>query len=151
MLLENSNNTEQDILQDPIKEAGLDWNENISLVQWKTPRTARDISSQVKAISHLSEPDLPSQRQLFRKITKGFDEKDYALAEADLRIKQLEARIEQLEPKKRQKVRTSLNSKFVDIEAIRQAQIEAREVEVEGEDSDSSLDSISTGDCIVVQ
>ena len=125
--------------------------ENISLIQWKTPRKARDIYDQVATISRLGEPDLPTQRQLFRKITKGFDKKDFILAEIKYRIEQLEARVEQLESRKRRKVRTSPNSKFADIEAIRQAQIEAGDREIKEEGSDISVDTDSTGDFIEVE
>ena len=124
---------------------------NILSVQWETSKTAKDIYSQTRTLSQLGDDDIPTQRLLFRKITKGFDEKDYALAGAKLRIEQLEARVEQLEPRKKRKVRTSPNSKFADIRAIKRAQIEAGESEVEVEDSDSSIDSTSTGDCIEVQ
>ena len=55
---------------------------------------------------------------LFRKVGKGLDDKDYVITQHELRIKQLEARVLQLEPRKRRKVITSPNSKFVDIEAI---------------------------------
>jgi hypothetical protein len=48
-------------------------------------------------------------------------------------------------------VGTSLNSKFTDIEAIKQAQIEAGDREINKEDSDSSIESASTGDCIEIQ
>ena len=84
-------------------------------------------------------------------MIKGFDEKDFALAQAELRIKQLEARVEQLEPRKRRRVKTSPNSKFTDIRAIKQAQIEAGDREIEEEDSDLSIESDSTADYIEVQ
>ena len=45
---------------------------------------------------------------------------------------------------------TSLNSKFVGIRDIKRAQIEVGLSESEGEDSDSSVDSDSTGDYIEV-
>jgi 4-hydroxybenzoate polyprenyltransferase len=44
----------------------------------------------------------------------------------------------QLEPRKRRKVRTSPNSKFVRIEAIKKAQIEAGDREINIEDSDGA-------------
>lgn len=80
LLLENSNNTVEPTSYNSIKEAGLVWSENISLEPWETPRTARDIRKQAETITRLGESDLPTRRQLFRKITKGFEEKDYALA-----------------------------------------------------------------------
>ena len=102
-------------------------------------------------MTELGETDLLTHWQLFRKIVKGFDEKDYALAQAELRIQQLEARVEQLQPRKRRKVRMSPNSKFADITAIKQAQIEAGDCEIEEDDSDISIESTTTGDCIEVQ
>jgi hypothetical protein len=150
LLLENSNNTVQPTPQDSIKEAGLVWNENISAVSWETPKKAKDLRIQAETITQLGESDLPTRRQLFRKITKGFDEKDYALTQAELRIQQLEARLEQLKPRKRQKVRTSPNSKFADIRAIKQAQIEAGDRGINEEDSDSAVDSDSASDYIEV-
>ena len=121
LLLENSNKASETTPQDLIKEAGLNWNENISSVAWETPRAARDLRIQVNTISHLGDNDLPTRRQLFRKITKGFDEKDFALGQAELRIKQLEAQLEQAKPRKRRKVQNSLNSKFIDIKAIKES------------------------------
>ena len=73
------------------------------------------------------------------------------MAQANLRIKQLEARVEQLEPRKRHQVRTSPNSKFADIQAIKEAQIKAGDREIKEEDSDSSIESTSTGDYIEVE
>jgi len=73
------------------------------------------------------------------------------LTQANLRVKQLESKLKQLEPRKRHCVKTSPNGKFADIQAIKQAQIEAGDREIEEEDSNSSIDSISTGDCIEVQ
>jgi hypothetical protein len=61
-----------------------------------------------------SHDQLPTQRLLFRKIVKGIDEKDYELGKANMKIRELEERLEQLKPKKRRKVQTSPNSKFVD-------------------------------------
>jgi len=151
LLLENGNTTEESTSEELIMDAGLDWNENTSLVQWQTPRKARDVYMQVNTVSRLGNLDLPTQRQLFRKITKGFDEKDFALAEAELRIQQLEAKVEELQPRKRRKVQMSPNSRFADIRAVRQAQIEAGGAEIEEEDSDSSEDSTSTGDYIEVE
>ncbi|KAF4626427.1 hypothetical protein G7Y89_g11732 [Cudoniella acicularis] len=78
---------------------------------------------EAETITRLGEPDLLTRRQLFRKIIKGFKEEDYTLAQAELRIKQLEAR------------------------AIKEAQIEAGDREIDKEDSDSSIESTATSDC----
>ena len=49
-----------------------------------------------------------------------------------------------MELRKRRKVRTSPNSKFVGIKAIKKAQIEARDRQIEEEDSDSIIQLSST-------
>ena len=56
-----------------------------------------------------------TQRLVFRKIVKGFEEQESVLADHKLRIQSLEVQLEKARPKKRRKVRTSLNSKFADI------------------------------------
>ena len=48
-------------------------------------------------------------------------------------------------------MKTSLNSKFADIRAIKQAQIEAGDREIKEEDSNLSIESDSTADYIEVQ
>jgi hypothetical protein len=67
----------------------------------------------------LRDTDAATYRVLFRKVAKSLDNKDYVIAEQELRIKQLEARLEQLGPRKRRKVRTSPNSKFTEIDTIK--------------------------------
>ena len=151
LLLENSNNAQEPAQLDPIQEAGLNWSENTLAILWETPRASRDVYLQANTITRLGETDLPIRRQLFRKIIKGFEEKDYALVQAELQIKQLEARLEQVAPRKRRKVRTSPNSKFASLRTIRQAQIEAGDCEIKVEGSIIFIDSTSTGDCIEVQ
>lgn len=115
LLLENSNNSPQGLLQDLIRDTSLFTDHIEPSILWETPKAAREVRKQVETISQLGDSDLPTQRQLFRKVVKGFDEKDYALAQANLRVTQLEARLEQLEPRKRRAVRTSPNSRFADI------------------------------------
>ncbi len=56
----------------------------------------------------------------------------------------MESRVIQLEPRKRRKVRTSPNSKFAGIEAIKRAQIEAGDREIDDEDEDSTIQLSST-------
>jgi 4-hydroxybenzoate polyprenyltransferase len=50
----------------------------------------------------------------------------------------LEAKVIDLEPRKRKRVKASPNSKFVGIEAIKRAQIEAGDREINEEDSDKT-------------
>ena len=87
---------------------------------------------------------------LFRKIVKGIDEKDYELGKANMRIRELEERLEQLRPKKRRKVQTSPNSKFVTTRAIREAQIAAGDRQIVLVESKSEGDSDSTKSYIEV-
>ena len=88
------------------------------------------------------------QRLLFRKIIKGFEEQESILVDYELRIHSLEVQLEKARPRKRKKVKTSLNSKFIDIKAIYKAQIVAREARIKEEEeeiaslSDSTLDYI---------
>ena len=99
----------------------------------------------------LGDADLVTCRVLFKKVAKGLDEKDFAIAQHELRIRQLEAKVVQLEPRKRRKVQTSPNSKFVRIQAIKKAQIEAGDRQIEAEDTEMSEDNDSTMDCIIVE
>ena len=94
LLLENSNNSSQLAFADLIQEEGLIWSENISAISWETPKKAKDIRSQADILTCLGESDLLTRRQLFKKLTKSFDEKDYALVQVELQIKQLETRLE---------------------------------------------------------
>jgi hypothetical protein len=64
---------------------------------------------------------------------------------------QAELRVSQLEPRKRRRVKTSLNSRFADIRAIKQAQIEVEDREIEEDGSDLSDNSASTRDFIKVE
>ena len=73
------------------------------------------------------------------------------LANHELRIKSLEAQLEKARPKKRRRVRTSPNSKFVNIQAIQEAQKEANEPKNQQGDSEEANLSDSTIDCIEVE
>ena len=151
LLVENSNNDSVPAPEDLIKEERQIWNENISAIQWETPRKARDVRLQADIITRLGETDLPTRRQLFKNLAKGWDEKYSALAQAELRIKQLETRIEGSQPKKRRKVRVSPNSKFASVRAIKVAKIEAGDRNNEEGDSNAFINTEATCDCIEVQ
>ena len=73
------------------------------------------------------------------------------MAHTEYRIKQLEAKVEQLQPRKRRKVQASPNSKFVNIQAIKQAQIDTGDREIEELPSDISILSTDIEDYIEVQ
>ena len=106
------------------------------------------MKEQVRLAQKLEGMEKTTQRQLFRKITKGFDEKDSLLTDARLRIQALEAQLEAAKPKKRRKVQISPNSKFADIEAIQAARNTIAGIEANPEDSDSSDISTIISDCI---
>ena len=131
LLLENSNKAKEktsEIQNTPYSASQL--LADSSQVQWSTPRKSRELRDQIQIFTKLdAEPS--TNKLLFRKITKAFDEKDSLLATAERRVDQLERQLEAVRPKKRKKVRTSPNSKFVNIEAIQQAQNEANGVEIE--------------------
>ena len=87
---------------------------------------------------------------LFRKVSKVYNEKDWQLKSALRENQKLKSQLEATAPTKRRRVETSPNSRFVNIEAIHRAQIEARAVEVESEDEEGSGNTMETEDCIEV-
>ena len=127
LLLENSNKSVVLTLKTSSQVLVLEQNQDCSYIIQETPKKSKDIRGQAYKIIELGDTDLSTRRVLFRKIAKGFDEKDFVITNYELRIKQLEARVEQLEPRKRRKVKTSPNSRFANIEAIKKAQIKARD------------------------
>lgn len=150
LLLENSNRSINTPIQGPQNVLTLPLEASNTSIQLNTPKAKRDIYQQMRTLASGSHDQLPTQRLLFRKIVKGIDEKDYELGKANIRIQELEARLEQLKPKKRRKVQTSPNSKFVTTRAIREAQIVARDRQIEPVESESEGDSDSTESCIEV-
>ena len=115
LLLENSNKLVDQAPKTLEMELAPDWNVDGSFVSWETPHKGKDIREQARQVVKLGDVDSATSRVLFRKVAKGLDEKDFVIAQHELRIKQLEARVVQLEPRKRRKVQTSPNSKFVGI------------------------------------
>jgi hypothetical protein len=151
LLLENSNKakeTASEVQSTPYSTSQLLIDS--SQVQWSTPRKSRELRDQIQIFTKL-DADFSTNRLIFRKITKAFDEKDSLLAASKRQVDQLEKQLEAVRPKKRKSVRTSPNSKFVDIEAIKQAQDEANGVEIEEEDEEGSTESDSQRSCIEVQ
>ncbi|KAK8093427.1 transposase [Apiospora hydei] len=107
-----------------------------------TPRnTAREFKEQVRLVNLLKEYTT-TQRQLFRKVRKAFDEKER-------QVEALQAQLEAVRPRKRKKVNLSPNSKFATIEDIQRTQLAVGEAENSlNEESDS--DNSKAGSCIVV-
>lgn len=154
LLLENSNKKKETPKQTKKRQFGsfpIDWSTETSIVSWSTPRKSKELQEQVKTFIKLDEQHQTTQRQLFRKISKGYEEKEALLASAELKIQALEVMLEAARPKKRRKVKTSPNSKFANIEEIHKAQQEAAGIQVEEISSDSSSESSSAEDCIQVQ
>ncbi|KAL0937068.1 transposase [Colletotrichum truncatum] len=125
------------------------WASATSIVAWSTPKKTVDLYDQLSLFSKLDK-DQQTQRLLFRKVQKGFDEKDYQLATAEKKIAMLEAEVEAGMVRKRRKVQMSPNSKFANIEAIHKAQIEAGEIEDSSDESSEPELPIKTGDSITV-
>ncbi|OAQ61378.1 transposase [Purpureocillium lilacinum] len=153
LLLENSNKRKKDAKNTPETSRGpfsaSGWQSDASQIAWSTPRRPQDLKVQVLQFNQLDD-DVPTKRLLFRKITKGFDEKDGLLAKAQLQIQALETQLAAVKPKKRKRVETNPNSRFADIEAVRRAQAEV--IAAENEVLDETEDELSEigDDCIVV-
>jgi hypothetical protein len=151
LLLENSNKPTALPFQDSQDVPILPPEVSNSSIELYTPKVRKDIHLQLRTLASGSHDRLPKQRLLFRKIVKGIDEKDYELGKANMKIRELEERLEQLKPKKRRKVQTSPNSKFVTTRAIYEAQIAAGDRQIEPIESESEGDSESTVSCIEVE
>lgn len=122
---------------------------NGTRVPWSTPKKARDLLDQLAQFSSLKSP-CGTQRILFRKLTKGFDEKDHALAYALQRIEALETQLAAQKPQKRKKVEMSPNSKFAGIEAIYRAENGDGEVDDDLSEGEASNVSNDVQECIFV-
>ena len=125
LLLENSNKAAEQTLGTSAKDLVPEQNQDQSLVAFKTPQKSEDIREHARQITGLEMANPATARVLFRKISKGLDNKDFVIAQHERRIQQLKARVIELQPRKRWKVVTSPNSKFADIEKIYKAQVEA--------------------------
>ncbi len=118
---------------------------------WSTPKKSTELKAQAAEFQKLQDQGCLTQRLLFRKIAKGFEEQESIIASHELRIQSLEVQLEKARPKKRRKVRTSPNSKFADIRAIQQTQREVNREDIEEEALDIASLSDSTLDCIEVE
>jgi hypothetical protein len=83
---------------------------------------------------------------LFRKISKSIEQKDFVIAQQEIKIKQLESRLMQLQPRKKRKIQGSPNSRFITIEDIIRTQIEVGErpnVPLDSEDTTTLASTLS--------
>jgi 4-hydroxybenzoate polyprenyltransferase len=116
-----------------------------------TPQKSAEIKVQVAKFQMLGQSNPSTQRLLFRKIVKGFEEQESILADHSYKIQSLEVQLEKARPRKRRKVKTSPNSKFADIEQIRKTQLAAGEAITIEDDEEESIESDSTSDCIEIE
>jgi len=122
---------------------------SIRKVGLSTPKQSREVRC-LHSYFDSGQHSTATQRLLFRKVEKAYDEKDWQLNIALREVELLKAKLEQLAPVKRKKVETSPNSRFVQIKDIRKAQIEAGVIEAESADEEDSEVSETLNDCIVV-
>ncbi|KAK7928879.1 transposase [Apiospora marii] len=120
-------------------------------VLWSTPKRCIDLERQIRHFHQLGQSDPTTQRQLFRKIQKGYHEKDSLLANAELQIQSLKEKLELARPRKKRKVQISPNSRFASIESIQCTREGPGQVEIEESDSEISTVSTIESDCIIVQ
>ena len=144
LLLENSNKLEEESRKRKAEEPLPEWNADQSLFKVPTPQKLDNVRDQVHSIARLGKASVPTARVLFWSVSKAIDQRDFVIAQHKRRIQILEAKVQQLEPRKRRKVKTSPNSKFVGIEAIKKAQYEARDRQIDEEDSDTIGELSST-------
>ncbi|KZL81475.1 transposase [Colletotrichum incanum] len=129
---------------------GIDgWASASSAVLWSTPRKARELDSQLHLFSKLDQ-SIATQRQLFRKVKKGFQEQSFQLATAQHEIQLLQAQVNDSTKRKKRAVKVDPNTKFATISNIRQSQIEAGEVKVDTDGSSASDYPSEAESCIVV-
>ncbi|CCF41338.1 transposase [Colletotrichum higginsianum] len=125
------------------------WASASSAVVWSTPRKMKDLAGQLKLFTELDN-DASTQRLLFMKVKKGFNEKAYELATAQHKLELLQAQVTNTTVRKRKAVQLDPNTKFATISDVQKAQVEAGEKEdTAGESSESDLPS-EAEDCIVV-
>ncbi|KAK1837848.1 transposase [Colletotrichum chrysophilum] len=108
-----------------------------SAVKWSTPRKMKDLGNQLHLYSQL-EQSIATQRQLFRKVKKGFQEQSMELATARHQIQLLQAQASKSITRKRKAVHIDPNTKFATISDVRQAQIEAGDVADDTDESSAS-------------
>ncbi|OHW96941.1 transposase [Colletotrichum incanum] len=79
------------------------WASASSAVAWSTPKKIRDLNSQLDLFSKLDQ-SIATQRQLFRKVKKGFQEQSFQLATAQHQIQLLQAQVSNTTARKRKTV-----------------------------------------------
>ena len=149
LLLENSNIGKKSLQASQSKSKPLTMDSPLVLLS--TPRKSMEVKAQVARFQSLGTDNPFTQRILFRKIIKGFEDQESILASNSFKIQSLEVQLEKARPRKRRKVKTSPNSKFADIARIQQTQLEAGEAKNKEGDGDESNESDFTLDCILIE
>lgn len=85
--------------------------------QINTPQRGAELKTLAQRLEYNLRED-PTTRLLFRKISKGLDNKNISLAQQDTKIQSLEAQIQRLKPQKKSRVRQDPNERFVSIEEV---------------------------------
>jgi len=80
LLLENSNNLEEESRKRKVEEPLPEWNADQSAFKVPTPKKLKDIQEQVHLISRLGKAAMPTARVLFRKVSKAVDQRDFVIA-----------------------------------------------------------------------
>lgn len=151
LLLENSNQFDDQAPGASQKVQTPEWYDSNSKRKFQTPQKVGDVREQVNQITRLQTVDTATSRVLFRSITKGLEQKDFVIAQQEMKIRQLENRLVQLQPRKRRKVEASPNSRFVNIKHIMRAQREAGERPNMPSDSDDTTTLASTLSHITIE
>ncbi|KAK8042964.1 transposase [Apiospora phragmitis] len=120
-------------------------------ILWSTPKRSINLERQIRHFHQLGQSDLTTQHQLFRKIQKGYQEKDYLLVNTELQIQSLKEKLELARPRKKRRVQISPNSKFASIKSIQRTREGPDQLEIEESDSEISTVSTVESDCIIVQ
>ena len=116
-----------------------------------TPRKKIELRGQLRNLASQDKKDHAIRRLLFTKVEKAFDEKDFELAKAQRENVALRAQLEAIRPSKRKKVVPDPNSKFVNIEQIHRAQIQAGRFDLLAIEESGSESGESEASYIVVQ
>ncbi|KAF5528421.1 hypothetical protein CGCA056_v001727 [Colletotrichum aenigma] len=109
----------------------------------------KDLGDQLHLYSQL-EQSIATQRQLFRKVKKGFQEQSMELATAQHQIQLLQAQVNNSITRKRKAVHIDPNTKFATISDVRQAQIEAGDALDDTHESSASDYPSEAESCIIV-
>jgi hypothetical protein len=116
-----------------------------------TPRKKIELKGQLRNLASQDKKGLATQRLVFSKVEKAFDQTNFALAQSQRENEALRAQLEAIRPSKRKKVVPDPNSKFVNIEQIHRAQIQAGRINATVSEENGSKSGESEASCIVVQ